>query len=181
MSMRRTHCPEYKARVGIEAISGLKTIQEIAPDHATHAIQVSHWKRQLLHGASELFTRGSKTKVKEAVQAKEEELFKQIGRLQMELEWLKKNLSWSDARELRKLVDDDHPELSVSRQCVLLGLPRSSLYCGRRQCVNRCFGSWPGSMRCTKRIPAAVAAGWSLTWPEKGSRSRDRCQTPCGA
>jgi putative transposase len=46
----------------------------------------------------------------------------------MELEWLKKNLSCSDAHELRKLVDHDQPELSVSRQCVLLGLPRSTLY-----------------------------------------------------
>jgi putative transposase len=46
----------------------------------------------------------------------------------MELEWLKKNLSCSDARELRKLVDHNHPELSVSRQCVLLALPRSTLY-----------------------------------------------------
>jgi putative transposase len=41
-----------------------------------------------------------------------------------------KNLSCSDARELRKLVDHDHHELSVSRQCVLLGLPRSTLYYG---------------------------------------------------
>jgi len=62
-------------------------------------------------------------------QVKEAELFQQIGKLQMELEWLKKNLSCSDARELRKLVDHDHPELSVSRQCALLGLPRSTLYC----------------------------------------------------
>jgi len=45
----------------------------------------------------------------------------------MELEWLKKNLSCSKARELRKLVDHDHPELSISRQCALLGLPRSTL------------------------------------------------------
>ena len=40
----------------------------------------------------------------------------------------KKSLSCSDARELRKLVDHDHPDLSVSRQCVLLGLARSTLY-----------------------------------------------------
>jgi len=91
-------------------------------------IQVSQWKRQLLDGASELFTRGKKTKDKEEGQAKEAELFQQIGRLQMELEWLKKNLSCSDARELRKLVDHDHPELTISRQCALLGLPRSTLY-----------------------------------------------------
>ena len=113
----------------MEAISGRKTIQEIAADYAIHPIQVSQWKRQLLDGARELFTRGKQSKDKEEVQAKEAELFQQIGKLQMELEWLKENLSCSDARELRKLVDHDHPELSVSRQCVLLGLPRSSLYC----------------------------------------------------
>jgi putative transposase len=55
-------------------------------------------------------------------------LFQQNGELQMELEWLKNNLSCSDPRELRKLVDHDHPELSVSRQCALLGLPSSMLY-----------------------------------------------------
>ena len=74
----------------MEAISGRKTIQEIAADHAVHPIQVSQWKKQLLEGASELFTRGKKTIDKEEGQAKEAELFQQIGRLQMELEWLKK-------------------------------------------------------------------------------------------
>jgi len=83
----------------------------------------------MLDGASEVvFTRGKESKDKEEVQAKEAEVFQQIGKLEMELEWLKKNLSRSDARELRKLVDHDHPELSVSRQCVLLGLPRSTIY-----------------------------------------------------
>ena len=53
-------------------------------------IQVSQWKKQLLDGASELFTRGKKSKDKEEGQAKEAELFQQIGKLQMELEWLKK-------------------------------------------------------------------------------------------
>jgi transposase-like protein len=48
MSKRRTHSPEFKARVAMEAISGRKTIQEIAADHAIHPIQVSQWKRQLL-------------------------------------------------------------------------------------------------------------------------------------
>jgi putative transposase len=62
-------------------MSGRKTIREIAVDHGTHPIQVSQWKKQLLEGASELFTRGKKC------QAKEAELFQQIGRLQMELEY----------------------------------------------------------------------------------------------
>jgi putative transposase len=90
MSKPRTHRPEFKARVAMEAISGRKTIQKIAADHAIHPIQVSQWKRQLLDGASELFTRAKKSKDKEEGQAKEAELFQQISRLQMELEWLKK-------------------------------------------------------------------------------------------
>ena len=71
MSKRRTHSPEFKARVAMEAISGRKTIQEIAADHAIHPIQVSQWKKQLLDGASELLTRGKKSKDREEGQAKE--------------------------------------------------------------------------------------------------------------
>jgi transposase-like protein len=46
MSKRRAHSPEFKARIAMEAISGRKTIQEIAANHAIHPIQVSQWKRQ---------------------------------------------------------------------------------------------------------------------------------------
>ena len=74
--------------IGVHGIGGAP--QEIAAEHAIHPIQVSQWKRQLLDGASELFTRGKKSKDKEDGQAKEAELFQQIGRLQMELEWVKK-------------------------------------------------------------------------------------------
>mgnify|MGYP001810101761 FL=1 len=90
MSKRRTHSPEVKAKVAMEAISGRKTLQEIAADHAVHPIQVSQWKKQLLEGASDLFTQGRKTQSKDESQAKDAELFQQIGKLQMELEWLKK-------------------------------------------------------------------------------------------
>ncbi|WP_286194506.1 transposase [Synechococcus sp. CCY 0621] len=61
MRKRRNHSPEFKAKVAMEAISGTKTLQEIAADHAVHPIQVSQWKKQLLEGASDLFTRGKKT------------------------------------------------------------------------------------------------------------------------
>jgi transposase-like protein len=57
MSKRRTHSPEFKARVAMEAISGRKTIQEIAADHAIHPIQVSQWKKQLLEGQGSLEVR----------------------------------------------------------------------------------------------------------------------------
>ena len=90
MSKRRTHRPEFNSRVANATISGRKTIQEIVADHIIHPIQVNQWKKQLLDGASELLTRGKKSKDKEERQAKEAELFQQIHKLQMELEWLKK-------------------------------------------------------------------------------------------
>jgi putative transposase len=65
MNKRRTHSPEFKARVAMEAISCRKTIQQIAADHPIHPNQLSQWKRQLLDGASELFTRGKQTKDRE--------------------------------------------------------------------------------------------------------------------
>ncbi len=77
MNKRRTYSPGFKARVAREAIGGRQTIQEIAADHSIHPIQVSQWKRQLLDGASELFTRGKKVKDEDEGQAKEAELFQQ--------------------------------------------------------------------------------------------------------
>jgi len=126
LNKRRNHSPEFKAKVALEGISGRKTIQGIASDPSFHPIQVSQWKRQLLDSARELCTKGNPFKNKGQGQAKEAELFQQIGRLQMELEWFKKNLSACDARELRTLVDHDNSELSISHQCALLGLRRDS-------------------------------------------------------
>ena len=74
----------------MEAIIGRKTLQEIAAYHSIHPVQVSQWKKQLLEGSSELLTRRMKSQSKDEGQAKEAELFLQIGKLQMELEWLKK-------------------------------------------------------------------------------------------
>ncbi len=82
----------------------------------------------MLDGASELFSRGKKTQAKDEGQAKEAELFQQIGKLQMNLESFKESLNFSEANELRKLVDHDHPELMVRRQFQLLGLHLSSFY-----------------------------------------------------
>ena len=156
----------------MEAISVRKTIQEIAADHAIHPIQVSQWKRQLLDSASELFSRGKKSMHSSESQTKEaDELFQQICKLQMELEWLKKIsaaltpmncASWS---------------IMLTLSSASAGIALCSAYRDRRSttgqllCVNRHCGSWPGSMPSTSSIPAAAAGGWSRTWPEKGSRS----------
>jgi putative transposase len=65
----------------MEAISGRKTLQEIAADHAIHPIQVSQWKKQLLESASDLFGKGRKDKERGDQQTREAELFQEIGKL----------------------------------------------------------------------------------------------------
>jgi putative transposase len=75
----------------------------------------------------EVFARGPDASAVEA-QAREKELFEEIGRLKMELEWLKKKSARLGVEERRRMIEPDHPTLSVTRQCALLGLPRSSYY-----------------------------------------------------
>jgi putative transposase len=62
MSKRLTHSPEFKAKVAMEAISGRKTLQQIAADHGVHPILVSQWKKQRLESASFLFSAGKKSR-----------------------------------------------------------------------------------------------------------------------
>jgi transposase-like protein len=75
----------------LAAAKGDKTLSELASKFKVHPTQISEWKKQLLERAAELFQDSRKTKRKRAeTQAQEEELFEQIGRLKMEVEWLKK-------------------------------------------------------------------------------------------
>jgi transposase-like protein len=85
---RRTYGASFKARVALAAVRGDKTTAQLAGKFGIHGNQVSSWKRQLLEGAAELFAEGRRRK--EEPSAKEEELYEQIGRLKMEVEWLKK-------------------------------------------------------------------------------------------
>jgi transposase-like protein len=83
--------PEFKARVALAAAKGDKTLSELGSKFKVHPTQISEWKKQLLERAAELFQDGRKAKRKRAeTGAQEEELYEQIGRLKMEVEWLKK-------------------------------------------------------------------------------------------
>jgi len=86
---RRRHSKQFKFKVALEASQGLKTLNEIASEHNLHPNQVSSWKKQLLEEGSTVF--GSHTARQERErETREAELYEQIGRLKMELEWLKK-------------------------------------------------------------------------------------------
>lgn len=93
---RRTFSSAFKAKVALAAVRGDKTTAELASKFAVQANQVSAWKKQLLEGASGLFADGRKRGGEESSPA-EEELYEQIGRLKMEVEWLKKKGARLDA------------------------------------------------------------------------------------
>ena len=86
---RRQFNSQFKFTVALEAAKGLKTINQIASEYSLHPNQVSTWKRQLLAEGPTVFGNGS-TPDLQAQAVRETELFEQIGRLKMELEWLKK-------------------------------------------------------------------------------------------
>jgi transposase-like protein len=86
---RRQYSADWKAKVALEAIKGQRTVQEIASHYEVHPSLVTHWKKQLLEGAAEIFSNGKRV----AADADEElkaELYQQIGKLQVEVDWLKK-------------------------------------------------------------------------------------------
>lgn len=87
--MRKRYDKAFKARVAIEAIRGEKTIQQIAQDFEVHPNLVGLWKKHLLEGAAGLFEKEN-TKDEENAERKTEELYRQIGELQVEKEFLKK-------------------------------------------------------------------------------------------
>ena len=85
---RRIYGVSFKARVALAAYRGDKTTAQLAGKFGVHGNQISSWKKRLLEGAAEVFADGRRRK--DEPSAKEEELFEQIGRLKMEVEWLKK-------------------------------------------------------------------------------------------
>jgi putative transposase len=85
---RRSFSGAFKAKVAMAACRGEKTTAQLAAEFGVHAGQVTAWKKQLLEGVAGLFEDGRSKRAEEATN--EEVLFEQIGRLKMEVEWLKK-------------------------------------------------------------------------------------------
>ena len=81
---RRQHSPDFKFRVALEAAKGQRTIGELSSAYGVHPNQISNWKRQLLDGGAEVFTRNG-TKSQQEREMIQSELYEQIGRLKMEL------------------------------------------------------------------------------------------------
>jgi transposase len=89
---RKQHTAAFKAQVAFAALRGDRTVNELASHYGVHPTLIHGWKKQLLDGAEQVFSNGSKTTTADA-EVQKTELFEQIGRLKMELEWLKKKVA----------------------------------------------------------------------------------------
>ena len=94
MGRKPVHRSSFKAKVALAAARGDKTLGELARRFGIHPTQISAWKRQLLERSSELFEDGRRRK--SAVGLSEQELYEEIGRLKVELDWLKKKVAQLD-------------------------------------------------------------------------------------
>ena len=89
--IRRVHPPAFKAKVALEAIKEQKTIAELSSIYSVHSTQITKWKKKALDFIQQIFSDKLKSQQKsddELIQ----ELYKQIGKLQVEKDWLKKKI-----------------------------------------------------------------------------------------
>ena len=86
---RKQYSAEYKFQVALAAVRNDKTVSQLASEYGVHPTQINEWKRQLMKEGAQVF--GQRTGSDEtAAKERENELYEQIGRLKMELEWVKK-------------------------------------------------------------------------------------------
>lgn len=90
---RRSFSPEFKAKVVLEALSGIKEINELASEHKIQPNLIRNWKREFLENASKAFDNKADEKLTETIhslQDENDELAKKVGRLSIHNDWLKK-------------------------------------------------------------------------------------------
>ena len=92
---RQKFASKFKAKVAIEALKGHQTVNQIAAEFDVHPSQVNTWKKQLLEESVDIFSRGRKQQADNAEEEKEK-LYSQIGRLKVEVDWLKKKTGHLD-------------------------------------------------------------------------------------
>lgn len=88
-NIRKRHSAAFKAKVALEAAKEIKTLNELATQHGVHQVQISKWKKELLESLPGLFT---KEKPDSKWLNERDDLYRQIGEITVERDWLKKKL-----------------------------------------------------------------------------------------
>ena len=89
VNMRKRYDAKIRAKVALEAVKGEKTLAELSSEFGVHSNQIRKWRKQLLEFLPDLFTDRRKKKDKDTEELISE-LYRQIGQLKVELDWLKK-------------------------------------------------------------------------------------------
>lgn len=92
---RKQYGPKFKAKVAVEAIRGERTLTQLASQYHVHPMQVGQWRKTALEQMAELFVDGRKRKRRDE-DVEKDALYEQIGRLKVELDWLKKKVGLLD-------------------------------------------------------------------------------------
>ena len=89
---RKKYPKEFKARVALEALKGEKSIAQISSEYEVHSAMIAKWKKQLKDNVADIFTRKNEREPSDAQLI--DRLYKQIGKSQVEIDWLKKKLEF---------------------------------------------------------------------------------------
>ncbi len=92
---RKQYSPKFKARVAVEAIRGEKTLSQLGSQFKVHPMQIAKWRKAALELLPEMFVEGRSRKVRDT-EAEKDGLYEEIGRLKVELDWLKKKAGMLD-------------------------------------------------------------------------------------
>ncbi|MFH1767017.1 MAG: IS3 family transposase [Patescibacteria group bacterium] len=125
--MRKLFGSAIKAKVALAALRGDKTLAELAAEYEVHPNQISNWKKKVLEQLPGLFEKGFQKG--DRPDPIVDELYKQIGQLQVENDWLKKKYSqYLPDEEKKVVISKGRDKISKRRQCELLGINRSTVY-----------------------------------------------------
>ena len=129
---RKQYSAEFKTKVVLELLRGEQTVAQVASKYEITAKSLGDWKKQFLENASLAFDVSGATKAyKDEIEGLKEEndaLAKKLGKTTIERDWAVGKLKSLDLSNKKSLVDSKLSDLSVARQCEMVGLNRSTLY-----------------------------------------------------
>jgi len=125
-NIKRKHSMAFKIKVALELIRERDPVSVICSRYSIHPTQAKRWRDKALETIASGF--GDKSAVIEQKQKDEliEELYKQLGRSKVEMDWLKK--IWGSPKKSLRSFISPHPDISIARQCELLNISRASHY-----------------------------------------------------
>ena len=124
---RKRYSAEFKAKVALEAIRGELTVSQLVAKHGVHQTLINAWKKQAIEGMAGVFS-GKAEAAEASHQGEVEKLHAMIGQLVVERDFFAQGLRSMSVGRRRELIEPEHPQLSITRQCELVSISRSSYY-----------------------------------------------------